>query len=67
MTLIALHPDDLHFIVTYDPDRERVASRRDVVAVLEEIQALINDGADQTFTTVCPGCRADQIAAEASA
>ncbi len=44
MTLIALDPDDLHFIVTYDPDRERSASRRDLVAVLEEIQALINDG-----------------------
>jgi hypothetical protein len=44
VTLISLSPDDLHFIVTYDPDRERSASRRDMVAVLEEIQALINDG-----------------------
>jgi hypothetical protein len=44
VTLISLSPDDLHFIVTYDPDRERSANRRDLVAVLEEIQALINDG-----------------------
>jgi hypothetical protein len=33
MTLVRLDPDDLHFIVTYDPDRERSASRRDLVAV----------------------------------
>ena len=51
MTLISLSPDDLHFIVTYDPDRERSANRRDFVAVLEEIQALINDGVIR-----CPEC-----------
>lgn len=43
-TLIRLADDDLHFIVSYDPDRERSASRRDLVAVIEEIQALVNDG-----------------------
>lgn len=51
MTLISLSHDDLHFIVSYDPDRERSASRRDMVAVLEEIQALINDGVIR-----CPEC-----------
>ena len=44
MTLIRLSRDDLHFIVTYDPERERSANRRDLVAVIEEFQALINDG-----------------------
>lgn len=34
MTLVCLDPDDLHFIVTYDPDRERVASREGLRGVI---------------------------------
>lgn len=42
--LISLSGDDLHFIVSYDPERERSANRTQLVAVIEEFQALINDG-----------------------
>jgi hypothetical protein len=65
MTLVRLDPDDLHFIVTYDPDRERAASRRDLVAVIEEIQALVCEGviveAEETETHVIPPGRDDHF------
>lgn len=41
MTLISLDEDEYRFIVEYDPERERSASRRDMVAVLEEIQQIV--------------------------
>lgn len=43
--LVSLSREDFLFITTYDPERERSASRRDIVAVIEEIQALIATGA----------------------
>lgn len=41
VVLIALNESDYQFIVEYDPDRERSASRRDMVDVLHEIQSLL--------------------------
>jgi hypothetical protein len=41
VVLIALNESDYQFIVEYDPDRERSASRRDMVDVLHEIQSLV--------------------------
>lgn len=41
---ISLLPIDYRFIDTYDPDRERVASRRDMVEVLREIQIMLREG-----------------------
>ena len=41
---ISLLPQDYDFIDTYDPDRERSASRQDMVDVLHEIQVLLRHG-----------------------
>lgn len=41
---ISLLPIDYGFIATYDPDRERSASRADMVEVLREIQMLLRHG-----------------------
>jgi hypothetical protein len=41
VVLIALSESDYRFIVNYDPERERSASRRDMVSVVEEIQSII--------------------------
>lgn len=48
---VSMSADDFRFITTYDPDRERVASRRDIATVIEEIQAIVADG-----VTACPQC-----------
>lgn len=45
MTTVHLTDDDFDFIVKYDPDRERVASRAVLVAVLQHIQDVIAEGA----------------------
>ncbi len=42
---VLLSEDDYDFISRYDPERERSASRRDLVSVIEEMQAIILDGA----------------------
>lgn len=42
--IVVLEPEDYDFIVTYDPDRERSASRADMVDVLHTIQGLVRDG-----------------------
>lgn len=40
---VVLSVEDFRFATEYDPERERSASRRDMVTVLEEIQALLRD------------------------
>lgn len=42
--LVELDVEDYDFIVNYDPDRERTASRAVMVEVLGEIQDLIEEG-----------------------
>lgn len=44
LAFIQLSEEDYRFIVDYDPERERSASRKDLVKVIEEIQALIVEG-----------------------
>lgn len=41
---VVLAEDDYRFITTYDPDRERSASRADMVDVLHTIQRLVIEG-----------------------
>jgi hypothetical protein len=48
---VSLSNEDFLFITTYDPDRERSASRRDIAAVIEEIQAIVAGGIG-----TCPQC-----------
>lgn len=40
---VALSAEDFRFITEYDPERERSASRRDLVEVLAEIARLVRD------------------------
>jgi hypothetical protein len=42
--VVELSEDDYRFITEYDPDRERSASRADMVAVLADIQTIIREG-----------------------
>lgn len=48
---VSMSADDYRFITTYDPERERSASRRDMVTVIEEIQTILLDGLAK-----CPNC-----------
>jgi hypothetical protein len=49
---LSMSIDDFRFITTYDPDRERSASRRDLATVIEEIQTILLDGGPRH----CPNC-----------
>lgn len=44
LAFVQLSEDDYRFIVDYDPDRERTATRADMVDVLHTIQALVAEG-----------------------
>jgi hypothetical protein len=45
--LVALSRDDYRFIAEYDPDRERSASRADMVDVLGTISGLVSEGRER--------------------
>lgn len=42
--IIVLDPDDYDFIMKFDPDRDRTATRADMVDVLFTIQRIIAEG-----------------------
>lgn len=44
IVLLAVSFEDYDFIVKFDPDRERTASRQDMVDVLHTIQRIIAEG-----------------------
>lgn len=44
LVFIQLDEDDYRFIVDFDPDRDRTASRQDMVDVLYTIQSLVIEG-----------------------
>lgn len=42
--LIQLDPEDYDFIMGFDPDRDRTATRQDMVDVLFTIQRILAEG-----------------------
>lgn len=44
IVLVVLDGEDYDFIMRFDPDRERTASRQDMVDVLHTVQRLIAEG-----------------------
>jgi len=42
--IVMLDPDDYDFIQNFDPDRDRTASRQDMVDVLHTIQKIVAEG-----------------------
>ena len=41
---VVIPDEDLAFILDFDPERERSATRADLVRVIEEIQGIVEDG-----------------------
>lgn len=42
--IVILDPDEYDFIMKFDPDRDRTASRQDMVDALHTIQRIIAEG-----------------------
>lgn len=47
--LVELDEEDYLFLTQFDPDRDRSASRRELVEVIEDMQEILEDGYVQTI------------------